>query len=70
MNKIKLWHVLVFLGLIVLLSSFYVPVPLAVISLETPIGSVRGEGLSEIQVVKIIVGTILILIGIWVRKQK
>jgi len=62
-KKLKWYFLLVLIGLLLLFAAFYVPVPLSIVSLETPVATVTVEGISPTQAILTFIAVVLILVG-------
>lgn len=67
----KEWgNLLIIIGLLVLLAMFGGFVPASIVSIETPVASVKAEGISEKSAIGLFIGFGLIIIGIYLRFKK
>lgn len=76
MAKNKKWtnkewgNLFMLMGLIMILAMFFGLYPASIVSIETPVASVRAEGLSERNVIGLFIGFGLIIVGAFLRFKK
>lgn len=69
--KIKLSFIFMILGLVFLfLGSGIVMPPMALVSFETPIATVKAEGITPVQAGSLFVGALLLALGIVLYLKK
>lgn len=67
----KEWgNLLIILSLLFLVITFTGVAPLAIVGIETPVGSVKAEGISERSAVGLFIAFGLILIGAYLRFKR
>lgn len=67
----KEWgNLLIVLGLLVLLGTYAGSQLFAIVGIETPIGSVKAEGISEKNAIGSFIGFGLLLVGLYLRFKR
>lgn len=67
----KEWgNLLIVLGLLFLVATFAGTAPLAIVGLDTPVGSVKAEGISERSATGSFIGFGLLLVGLYLRFKR